>query len=145
MLDEVFSGVVVGALDIGRISAPIRGLWHRTLDRCDLKSIDYKDCKDFVEELMRLCEQIFEEASGISLEQFGTDRLRYEELQNAWKHFVRMIGMRYPAWDGLVRRISDPNRAGNKDESYYRENTRVVVHSRCLKNYGHLYKFGTKL
>eukprot|EP00929_Paragymnodinium_shiwhaense_P048384 TRINITY_DN24470_c0_g1_i3.p1 TRINITY_DN24470_c0_g1~~TRINITY_DN24470_c0_g1_i3.p1 ORF type:complete len:320 (+),score=40.23 TRINITY_DN24470_c0_g1_i3:32-991(+) len=108
LLQLAFAGVGRGA-DAARCRQRTRDAWCQLLDECDVKAVDYHhhdDCDGYVRRLVDLCAQITLECTGEGFAQWGITDARREHLLNGWKHFVRLVWMRHPAWEDLVRSIS---------------------------------------
>merc|ERR1712113_310471 len=91
------------------------------LDRCDLEAVDFNDCDYYVGELLGLCDDITWECTGRSFAEWEIDQEAYVELGRAWLHFARLVWMRDPEWENLVRCLSDPNARFSVNEEYYLE------------------------
>mmetsp|Transcript_73177 Transcript_73177/g.210137 ORF Transcript_73177/g.210137 Transcript_73177/m.210137 type:complete len:225 (-) Transcript_73177:144-818(-) len=126
LLESVFQDVGGGA-DYERLSERTQRLWSRTLDRCDLEAIDFRNCDEYVSELLSLCDNITRECTGWGFAERGLVEDVSIELAKAWRHFVRLVWMRDLEWEDLVRCISDPNSDLSVDAEYYLSEPAAVV------------------
>ena len=73
-----------------------------------------RNCDDYVEELMRLCDSITRECSGLTFAQLGLKGDSENELRKGWVHFVRLVCLRDYEWENVMKRLSEPADAANE-------------------------------
>lgn len=118
LLKPVFQGLG-GNCDYERLSENTQKAWCAELDRCDMETIDYNNCENYVMNLLQLCNLITWECTGRDFAEWGIFDEANQELGRAWVHFVRLVWMRDLEWEDLVRYLSDPNREWSVNEEYF--------------------------
>mmetsp|Transcript_21217 Transcript_21217/g.38729 ORF Transcript_21217/g.38729 Transcript_21217/m.38729 type:complete len:224 (+) Transcript_21217:32-703(+) len=131
-LRTVFLNVGYGA-DFDKLSEETKEAFCAALDRCDMEAISVNDCEEYITELVDICNVVTIEGTHRTLDSFLGGEDAYSVLADAWRHFVRLIWMRDPAWEDLVRCVSDPNAKLSVNEPYYLESPAKAVKEMVAK------------
>lgn len=126
-LEEVFKNFL--NFEFERVSENTLETLIKVLDMADMEAIDFGNTAvvdSYVDQLVHLTHQITAQC-GFSFHDLDVAEEAASQLKQAWTHFLRLVWMRKPRWERLVKCVSDENRQWNKQEDYYLEDIEAEI------------------